>query len=94
LNLMCRRIIPGLSQYSQSPLVAAGLMVANILMRANCGEPRAGRGGADYEPEKHQPCRLAGFGAALSGAGGFGEARDGTGFVVVNVKNRIEFSNL
>jgi hypothetical protein len=56
---------------------------------ANRGEPPAGNGGADVQLWKHQPCRLAGFGAAPLGVGGFGETADGCGFVVMDVKDCI-----
>jgi hypothetical protein len=61
---------------------------------ANVVDPPAGNGGADVLPQKHQPCRLAGLGATPLGVGGFGETADGSGFVVVDVKDRIEFRNL
>ena len=56
---------------------------------ANVVDPPAGNGGADVLPQKHQPCRLAGFWAAPLGVGGFGETANGCGFVVVDIKDGI-----
>ena len=44
--------------------------------------------------ERRSPHRDAGLWAAPLGAGGFGETADRLGFVVVDVEDRIEFSNL
>jgi len=58
-----------------------------------CGPP-AGSGGSELLPRSSQPRRLASFWAAPLSAGGFGETADRLGFVVVDVEDRIEFSNL
>lgn len=62
--------------------------------RAKRSGPPAGTGGSGLFPGRSSPPRLAGFGAAPLSVGGFGETADRLGFVVVDVEDSIEFSNL
>ena len=55
---------------------------------------QAGSRGARVFENGHQSCRLADDERSASGAGRFGKTGDGTGLVVMDVEDRIKFSNL
>ena len=93
-EIEARQGLPGFSIRERPECGEEAEGVEPARKRANLGEPPAGNGGADVLPEKAPAVPACRNWSPPLGAGGFGETPDGFGFVVVDVKDSIEFGDL